>query len=61
MKESAKGTAIATIAASAIGTIAWFVGWSQELWRNHPLIATFIITIVTYVIIKQLWLRDQPK
>ncbi|MGD0436120.1 MAG: hypothetical protein ABSB86_06625, partial [Bryobacteraceae bacterium] len=46
---SAKGTAIATLIASLVGTGAWLLGWSRMIWLGHPMIATFIITVVMYI------------
>ena len=55
---SAKGTIVATLIATAVGTGAWLLGWSKVIWRGHPMIATFILTVVTYVVVKQVWARD---
>jgi len=49
---------MATLIATALGTGAWLLGWSQVIWPGHPMIATFILTVVTYVVVKQVWPRD---
>jgi len=58
---SAKGTVVATLIATAIGTGAWLLGWSGVIWPSHPMIATFILTVFTYVVVKMLWAGDHPK
>ena len=50
-----KGTAIATLAASAGGTLAWLIGLSRAVWPAHPMVATFFITIVCYGAVKAGW------
>jgi hypothetical protein len=54
----ARGAVAATLIATAVGTGAWLLGWSQVVWPGHPMIAAFILTVVTYVVVKQLWTRD---
>ena len=50
-----KNTMMATLIASIAGTAAWFVGLSRILWPAHPMIATFILTVVAYVAVKLCW------
>ena len=49
-----KRTGMATLIASAAGTMAWFAGLSQAVWPTHPRIATFVLTVVAYTAVK-LW------
>jgi len=41
--------------ASAAGTGEWLLGLSQTLWPVHPMMATLVLTVVTYVVVKRLW------
>ena len=51
MSASIKATLIATV----VGTAAWLFGASHLLWPAHPMIATLILTIVTYVVFQRAW------
>jgi hypothetical protein len=51
---------MATIIATAAGTGAWLFGLSQQLWPAHPMVATFLITVVTYAVVKHSWPRMRP-
>jgi hypothetical protein len=50
-----KAAAIATLVASAAGTGAWLFGLSRGVWPAHPMFATFLITILVYVVVKRIW------
>ena len=51
MKAVIKATLIATL----VGTGAWLFGVSHKLWPAHPMIATFILTIVIYFAAMRAW------
>jgi hypothetical protein len=48
MSAATKATIIATI----VGTGAWLLGLSHALWPAHPMMMTFILTVVAYVLTK---------
>jgi len=50
-----KSTVMATVIASVVGTGAWLVGLSHRFWPAHPMIATFMLTVVAYVAAKVSW------
>jgi hypothetical protein len=49
---------MATLIASLVGTGAWLLGWSRAIWPGHPMIATFIVTVVMYIVVKLVRTRD---
>jgi hypothetical protein len=55
MKASTKSTLAATLIATAAGTGAWLFGFAKTIWLAHPQIAVFAITIVVYIVVKQVW------
>ena len=55
MKASLKTTLIATLIGTAAGTFAWMFGVAQVIWPAHPVLADCLITIVAYVVAKQVW------
>jgi len=61
MKASTRTTLIATLVGTAAGTFAWMFGVAQLIWRAHPVLADILITIVAYVIAKQVWSAGASK
>jgi len=55
MQPSTKGTLIATLIGTAAGTFAWIFGVVQAIWPAHPVLADCLVTIIAYVVAKQLW------
>jgi len=53
--------AIATLIATAAGTGAWLLGFPQKLWPDHPMWATFLLTVFTYVVVRYSWPRNHPQ
>ena len=47
-----RATTKATIIATAVGTGEWLLGLSRTLWPAHPIMATFIVTVVAYAVAK---------
>ena len=58
MKASTSSTLAATLIATAAGIGAWLFGIAKAIWPAHPQIAVFAITIVVYIVVKQLWPVD---
>ncbi|MGH9511129.1 MAG: hypothetical protein ACRD2U_03230 [Terriglobales bacterium] len=49
------GTLAATLIATAVGIgVLWF-GIAKSIWPAHPQFAAFLITLVTCIVIKQIW------
>ena len=61
MKASTKTTLIATLVGTAAGTLAWTFGVAQLIWRAHPVLADCLITVIAYVIAKQVWSAGASK
>ena len=55
MKPPTKTALIATLVATAAGTFSWLFGVAQLIWPGHPVLADTLITIVAYVIARQVW------
>jgi len=55
MKASTSSTLAATLVATVAGTGAWFFGMAKEIWPAHPQIAAFLLTLVTGIVVKQIW------
>jgi len=45
----------ASLLASAIGTGAWILGLTQEIWPAHPQWAAFFLTLATTISLRYLW------
>ena len=61
MQPSVKTTLIATLVGTAAGTFAWLFGVAQLIWHSHPVLADCLITVVAYVIAKQIWSAGASK
>jgi len=55
MQASTRTTLIATLVGTAAGTFSWMFGVAQLIWPAHPVLADCLITVVAYVIAKQVW------
>ena len=55
MNRTMSGTLAATIIATVAGTAAWLLGIAKLVWPAHPMIAVFLITLVTGIVVKQFW------
>jgi len=61
MKASLKTTLIATLIGTAAGTFAWMFGVAQAIWPAHPALADFLVTIIAYVVAKEVWRAGASK
>ncbi|HWT79736.1 MAG TPA: hypothetical protein VN648_13205, partial [Candidatus Methylomirabilis sp.] len=59
--ECMKASLWATLIATLFGTGAWLSGLSQMLWPDHPMIATLVLTVVTYALVHFLWPQPRPR
>jgi len=50
---SAKNMLIATVIASVAGTGAWLLGFSEAVLHGHAMLVTFILTVFTYLLLKE--------
>lgn len=55
MKSSTNSTLAATLIATAAGLGAWFLGIAKEIRPAHPQIAVFLLTLVTGIVVRQIW------
>jgi hypothetical protein len=61
MSHSTNSTIAATLIATAVGVGAWFFGMAKAIWPAHPQITAILMTVVTSIVIKQLWPLDEGK
>ena len=52
-----KVSLIASLIGTAAGLGAWIFGLGQILWPNHPQLASFLLTLVTTIVIQIAWPR----
>ena len=50
-----KVSLIASLIGSAVGLGAWGFGFGQLIWPAHPQIASFLLTLVTTIVIQITW------
>jgi len=56
-----KVSLIASLIGTAVGLGAWLFGFGRILWPAHPQLASFLLTLVTTVVIQIAWPRlTQP-
>ncbi len=55
MKVSTSSTLAATVIASVVGTGAWYFGFAEHAWPEHPFLFVFVLTIVVLIVAKWLW------
>jgi hypothetical protein len=55
MKASTNSTLAATLIATGAGTGVWISGLSATIWPAHPQLAVLAVTIVTGMVVKQVW------
>jgi hypothetical protein len=52
---------IATLIGTAVGFWAWKLGLTRMLWPNHPQLAGFFLTLITTIVVQQVWPTDESK
>ena len=52
-----KVSLIASLIGTAAGLGAWIFGLGQVIWPTHPQLASFLLTLVTTIVIQIAWLR----
>jgi hypothetical protein len=52
-----KVSLIATLIGTAVGLGAWMLGLGRVLWPAHPQMASFLLTLVTTIVIQTSWSR----
>jgi hypothetical protein len=48
---------IASLIGSAVGLGSWVFGLGQIIWPAHPQMASFLLTLVTTIVIQITWPR----
>jgi len=52
-----KVSLIATLIGTAVGLGSWMLGLGRVLWPAHPQMASFLLTLVTTIVIQMNWTR----
>ncbi|HXZ33774.1 MAG TPA: hypothetical protein VEH30_15970 [Terriglobales bacterium] len=52
-----KVSLIASCIGTAVGLGAWLFGFGQMMWPAHPQMASFLLTLVTTIVIQITWPR----
>jgi hypothetical protein len=52
-----KVSLIASLIGTAVGLGAWVFGLGQIIWPAHPQVASFLLTLVTTIVIQIAWPR----
>lgn len=52
-----KVSLIASLIGTAVGLSSWVFGLGALIWRAHPQIASFLLTLVTTIMIQIAWPR----
>ncbi len=55
--KSLKVSLIASLIGTAVGLGAWIFGLGQVMWPAHPQLASFLLTLVTTIVIQIAWPR----
>ena len=50
-------TLIASCIGSAVGLGAWLFGLGEVIWPSHPQLASFVLTLVTTIVVQIAWPR----
>jgi hypothetical protein len=53
-----KITLIASCIGSVAGLAAWAFGAGEKIWPAHPQLASFLLTLVTTIVIEYTWPRQ---
>jgi hypothetical protein len=51
-------TLMATVIATVVGTFAWSFGLVNKIWPAHPFFADLLISLITVVVVKEIWKRE---
>jgi hypothetical protein len=52
-----KVSLIASLIGTAVGLGSWVFGFGQIIWPGHPQMASFLLTLVTTIVIQIAWPR----
>lgn len=52
-----KVSLIASLIGTAVGLGAWILGLGRLMWPAHPEIASFLLTLITTIVVQILWPR----
>jgi hypothetical protein len=55
--ETLKVSLIASLIGTAVGLGSWVFGLGQIMWPAHPQMASFLLTLVTTIVIQIAWPR----
>jgi len=45
----------ASLLASVVGTAAWMLGFTREIWPAHPQWALFFLTLAATIVLRYAW------
>jgi hypothetical protein len=52
-----KVSLIASLIGTAVGLAAWVLGLGRIMWPAHPQMASFLLTLVTTIVVQITWPR----
>ncbi len=52
-----KVSLIATLCGTAVGLGSWIFGLGRVIWPAHPQMASFLLTLVTAIVVQITWPR----
>ena len=52
-----KVSLIASVIGTAVGLGSWVFGIGQIIWPTHPQMASFLLTLVTCIVVETTWSR----
>lgn len=58
MQLTKNSTLMSTVIATVAGTAAWSFGLCAKLWPSHPFVADLLLSLITVVVVKQIWERE---
>jgi len=58
MQLTKNSTLMTTVITTIAATAAWWFGLCDKIWPSHPFFADLLLSLVTVVVVKQIWQRE---
>ncbi len=58
MSLSNNSTFASTVIATLVATGAWWFGLCDKMWPAHPFFADLLISLITLIVVKQIWKHE---
>lgn len=58
MELTKNSTLMSTVIATVVATGAWWFGLCDKVWPSHPFLADLLLSLVTVIVVKQIWQRE---